>query len=191
MRTRARFRPQGLGRLLVISSLFWATAILAYGIEVFEVETRLLGEGYVLDAQIDYDFSEAVEEALENGVPLRMDVRIQILRDGAWFWEKPVLDRHLRHQIRFQPLSKLYKVTDIKAEQEQNFATRSAAIDFLGDISDHMLIDQAQLQEGKSYLVRLRASLDVGALPLPLRPFAYLSPSWNLSSRWSTWPLNR
>ena len=121
---------------------------------------------------------------------MRMDVQLQVIREGAWFWESPVLNRHLRHQIRFQPLSKLYKVTDVKLEEEQVFATRGAAISFLGEISDHVLVDKSLLEEGESYLVRLRASLDIGALPLPLRPFAYLLPSWNLSSGWSRWPLN-
>ena len=184
-----RFPARHLARLLLLFWVIASTAAHATGIEIGRLETRLLGDDYLLDARIDYQFSEAVEEALENGVPLRMDVRVQVVREGAWFWEDGVLDRHLRHQIRFQPLSNLYKVTDIKAEREQNFATREAAISYLGDISGHVLIDRRLLEEGESYLVRLRASLDIGALPLPLRPFAYLSPSWNLSSPWSTWPL--
>lgn len=189
MSTHALLAPKVLGRLVLIAAAFSVATALADGIKVSRVKTRLQGNEYLLDARIDYEFSEKVEEALENGVPLRMDVQLQIVRDGAWFWERPVLNRHLRHQIRFQPLSKLYKVTDVKRELEQNFATREAAISFLGEISDHVLVDKSLLEEGESYLVRLRASLDIGALPLPLRPFAYLSPSWNLSSGWSRWPL--
>ena len=35
----------------------------------------------------------------------------------------------------------------------------------------------------------LKIALDIEELPLPLRPTAYLLPSWKLSSGWTTWPL--
>ena len=35
--------------------------------------------------------------------------------------------------------------------------------------------------------VDLRVSLDIEALPTPLRPVAYTSFTWHLNSGWSTW----
>ena len=43
----------------------------------------------------------------------------------------------------------------------------------------------------EEYLVRVDVKLDIEALPLPLRPVAYLKPSWDLTSGWSRWPLER
>ena len=39
------------------------------------------------------------------------------------------------------------------------------------------------------YSVEVRASLDIEALPSPLRPVAYTSLAWRLNSGWSTWKL--
>jgi len=144
---------------------------------------------YMLDAHIDYRFSDAALEALDNGVPLHLDVQLEILREGAWFWEAALQERTLSFVIRFLPLSELYLVVDQTSGREQNFATRAAAIDALGDLSGLSLVPQDALDPAEHYLVRLRASLDIGSLPLPLRPLAYLSPSWQLSSDWKSWPL--
>jgi hypothetical protein len=91
--------------------------------------------------------------------------------------------------IRFQPLSELFQVNDLDREMQQNFATRRAAISALGELSDLELIAADEVVPEFSYQVRLRAALDIGALPLPMRPLAYLSPAWELSSDWRTWPL--
>ncbi|MGD9299645.1 MAG: DUF4390 domain-containing protein, partial [Thiohalocapsa sp.] len=40
-----------------------------------------------------------------------------------------------------------------------------------------------------AYEVQIRVSLDIEELPLPLRPMAYLYPSWKQSSKWTKWPL--
>ncbi|MEJ2528926.1 MAG: DUF4390 domain-containing protein, partial [Gammaproteobacteria bacterium] len=68
---------------------------------------------------------------------------------------------------------------------------RDVAIAALGDIQGMPVIKHSQLEKGKIYRVGLRASLDIDALPLPLRPMAYLSPSWNLSSEWRSCRIRR
>ena len=39
------------------------------------------------------------------------------------------------------------------------------------------------------YTLAIRAKLDIEALPAPLRPVAYVSPSWRMSSGWYEWNL--
>jgi hypothetical protein len=153
------------------------------------METRLREGTYLLDARIDYRFSDAALEALDNGVPLHLEVQVQIRREGAWFWEGVVRDRELGFVIRFLPLSELYLVVDRQRGTRQNFATRKAAINALGELSGVSLVAEDALEPAERYVVRLRAVLDIGALPLPLRPLAYLSPAWQLSSVWESWAL--
>ena len=70
-----------------------------------------------------------------------------------------------------------------------NYVTRDAAIAALGDLHDLPLLNRGELAAGKDYRVDLKIALDIEELPLPLRPTAYLLPSWKLSSGWTTWPL--
>lgn len=144
---------------------------------------------YLLDLQIDYGFSDVALEALDNGVPLTLVVKVQVRRKGAWIWEENLVDMQRVYLIRYQPLSEIYQVASLPDGGRRSFVTRSAAISALGEISGLPLVRRSQLDPEKSYLVRVKVELDIEALPLPLRPRAYLSPSWNLSSGWSQWPL--
>ena len=45
------------------------------------------------------------------------------------------------------------------------------------------------LQDGESYVLSVKAQLDIESLPLPLRPMAYITPSWNLASERKQWHL--
>jgi hypothetical protein len=53
------------------------------------------------------------------------------------------------------------------------------------------LFDQDLLIENKTYLARIRTFLDIESLPPPMRPQAYFSPNWDLSSEWYEWELAR
>jgi hypothetical protein len=53
------------------------------------------------------------------------------------------------------------------------------------------LFDGASLDSDAAYRGRLRARLDIEALPSPLRPLAYVSPSWHSTGEWYEWPLPR
>jgi hypothetical protein len=159
------------------------------GLRVERVETRLVEGTFVMDALLDYRFSAEALEALENGVPLTILVQIQVRRVGAWLWEDSKSDLQLRYAIRYKPLSERYEVYRLPGNEGRSFVSRDAAIRALGEITGLSLISAANLDPDTEYEVQIRASLDIEELPLPLRPMAYLKPSWKLSSGWSKWPL--
>lgn len=151
--------------------------------------TRERNGTYLLDVRIEYTFSRQALEALDNGVPIEVELQMRVERTDAWFWQKPVLDTRLSYLIRFQPLSQLYQVLILDADVQQNFATREAALAAIGELNGLRLVDKEKLDAGKDYVLRLRVKLEIESLPLPLRPLAYLSSAWNLSSEWTAWPL--
>jgi hypothetical protein len=151
----------------------------------FEADEAL----YQLNTHIDYRLSEAALEALDNGVPLTFELLVRVEWSGARFWEPWLLNKRMRYQIRYNAITELFRVVDLQEGEERNFVTRDAAISALGEINGLALLDRAQLEPGKEYLVWLKASLDIESLPLPLRPLAYLNSEWRLSSGWRQWPL--
>jgi hypothetical protein len=173
--------------LLVLSNFAFGAA----GFVVSRAVTQLRDGQYFLDAQVDYRFSETALEALDNGVPLTLEVRVQVRREGAWIWEESLTDKRFLYVIRYQPLSELYRVARLPKGSERSFVTRAAAVDALGEIEDLPLLAAARVDPDEVYMIRVKVSLDVEALPLPLRPVAYLKPSWKLSSGWTQWPLAR
>ncbi len=188
-RYRERTVRRGVWLCLLLSLVVTAGSAVAAGFQVEGLKTRKVEGVYLMDADILYQFSDQALEALESGVPLTLEVHTQLRREGAWIWEADLLDARLRYRILHQALHGLYQVTDISNGTHQYFATRKAAFTALGRIRDVQLIEAKKLRQGETYRLSLKSSLDIEALPLPLRPLAYLSPAWNLSSEWSLWHL--
>ncbi|MEA3274584.1 MAG: DUF4390 domain-containing protein [Pseudomonadota bacterium] len=182
-----RIRP--LLRLLLILVLAPGGAAAADEFRVDKVETRLEGDVLVMDARIDYAFSDVALEALDNGVPLTLEVHIQLRNTDAWVWEDNLVDQRLRYVIRYKPLSERYLVSLLPGDGGRSYVTRDAAIGALGEIENLQLVAKDRLEDGETYEIHLLVSLDIEELPLPLKPIAYLRPSWKLSSGWTKWPL--
>ena len=178
---------------LLAAVLAWLLSlpVAADGITVQQATSRLQDGEFVIDAEIDYEFSDVALEALENGVPLTVDIHLQVRRDGAWIWESDVTDFHKRRQLRYLPLSSTYEVIGFEGEEKRQFVSRLAAIDALGEIKNLPVVKEAMLKAGKTYRMEIRSELDIEALPVPLRPTAYMSPGWSLSSDWSKWRIRR
>lgn len=189
---------RSLGLPLRWSWLFWAFLFLLLhapevlaerAFKVVEAETQLVQGAYQMNAQINYRFSDAALEALDNGVPLTLDVHLRVRESDSWIWSESLIDRHLRFRIRYLPLSGRYRVRQLPGGLDETYVTRDAAIAALGEIRNLQLLDQDRLDPLQQYELQLRVSLDIEELPLPLRPFAYLYPAWKHSSKWSRWPL--
>jgi len=178
-----------LGLWLLTAVLALPAAAGGFGVE--SAETRLDGETYVLDARIRYGFSDLALEALDNGVPLTIELHIQVRPKGAWIWDDNLLDRRLRYAIRYKPLSERFLVSQLPGEGGRSFVTRDAAIAALGELRGLPLIGATSLDPDTDYEVHLKAELDIEELPLPLRPMAYLRPAWKLSTGWTRWRFAR
>jgi len=175
---------------LLLALLLAATVATAnQDFRVLTARPRLLDDTWVLDARIDYAFSPPVLEALDHGVPLTLLVQIQVRRQGAWVWEDSLADLRLRYRIRYQPLSATYVVVRLPSDSGRVYLTRETAIAALGDLENLPLLERQRLDPDARYEVHLRALLDIEELPLPLRPTAYLHPSWKQASEWTKWPL--
>jgi hypothetical protein len=188
---RARNRDIRRLQRLVLAAVLLLVCLPVGGadFEIVSVETRLDGDTYMLDARIDFNFSERALEALDNGVPLTLEVHVQVRPEDDWIWEASLVDQRLRYRIRYKPLSESYLVAQLPGEAGRTFVTRDAAVAALGDIRALQLLGKERLDPDQDYEVHLRVSLDIEELPLPLRPMAYLYPSWKQSSKWTKWPL--
>jgi hypothetical protein len=175
--------------LLLVWALTAATEAAAE-FSIDDVRTRNDRDMLVMDASIGYGFSEDALEALDNGVPLTLEVHVQLRNTDAWVWDESLVDQRLRYVIRYKPLSERYLVSQLPGDGGRSYVTRDAAIAALGEIEGLHLVSVERLRdEGGRFEIQIQASLDIEELPLPLKPIAYLFPSWKLSSGWTIWPL--
>jgi hypothetical protein len=162
----------------------------ASGFSVKQAQTREQAGQIFMSAKIDVNFSEPVLEALDHGVPLTLVFHVQVRRTKAWMWEDSLIDEQWRYAIRYRPLSERYEVYRLPSSEGRDFVTRDAAIRALGELGEQPLIGLDRLEPDADYELQIKVFLDIEELPLPLRPMAYLTPSWKLSSGWMKWPLN-
>lgn len=176
--------------LLVLIALNPVTAAAADGIEFNRIALTLSEDGRILlDADIGYELNPTILEALENGVPLTFETHVQMRRADAWIWESDTVEHRLRTVLRYRPLSGLYELRNLQGDERLSFATREAALRTLGKIVAMPVIDRSVLELDADYLVRIEVQLDIESLPLPMRPRAYLSRDWSMSSEPWEWRL--
>ena len=88
---------------LVAASLLMlvAASSIAERVDFRKVTLTLSEDGYImLDAEIRYELTDTVSEALENGVPLTFETHVQMRRAEAWIWESDVVEHRLRTVLR-------------------------------------------------------------------------------------------
>lgn len=144
---------------------------------------------YYMRAEVDYHLSDPAREALDNGVPLVMELDIQVLRRRWWWWNEVIAELAQRYRMQYHALSERYVLTAVNSGESRSFRSLRALLDALGHVRALPIIDTGLLDPQESYQVRMRAALDIDSLPRPLRTVAYISPGWRLVSKWRTWSL--
>jgi len=159
-----------------------------FSASIANVRLELIGDVYSLSADIDYRLSDTAKEALSNGVPLFWNIAIKIHRPRHILWDKTLFETHLRYRLQYHALLNVYRVITENTGLTYNFSTLSAALDFMANLHGIHISAENELAQEKLLLIELKAEFDRSALPLPLRPFAYLNQEWDLSSEWKQTP---
>lgn len=146
---------------------------------------------YLLDADIDFRFSDAALEAIHNGIPLVLEIQIKVERRRGWMWDDTVAALSLRYTLNYHALSDRYVVHTVNTGQRQSFTTLDDALYVLGKVRDFPMLDRRLLNAGSEYQASVRAALVVEQLPTPMRLWAYASDQWHLDSAWYSWPLHQ
>ncbi|MEI6066383.1 MAG: DUF4390 domain-containing protein [Methylococcaceae bacterium] len=162
-----------------------------FAAEVTQAEITSLGDQYVVSADIGYQLGKKAKDALQNGVPLFWDLQIKLLQHRDRLWDKTLVDTAIRYRLQYHALLNMYRVRNEGDGEVYNFSTLAAALELMSAVRDFRLIEKAQLDPQKQYVCAVKVSFDRDALPLPLRPIAYIDPQWYLSSDWTLWPLKK
>ncbi len=162
-----------------------------FGFNVRAAHTRLVDDVYLLYAQIHYHLSPPVREALDNGLPLTLEIQVEVLRDYFGVYDYAVATLSQRFRIQYHALSRQYLVKNLNSSSQYNHSSLSSALAALGSISELPILDRRLLKAGTYYSARVRSRLDIEALPTPLRLSAYLNSDWRQTSEWYSWPLQQ
>ena len=173
--------------MLSISLLVSNTAFAEFSIQ--HAETRLVEKVYQLDAKLNYQLTDEVKKALNNGVSIPLVLSIEIRRERWYIWDEKIASLKQRYQLKYYALSRQYVIHYQNTGVQKAFSSIEAALKYLGELIDFPLLDKTLVKSNDSYIVYLKTYLDIEALPVPLRPIAYFSSEWRLTSEWFACPL--
>lgn len=183
---KGRVFPLGWSYLLFAMS----SVVQAQGFSVLSVDTEVVKHVYRLSARFDYQLSLQVHEALKNGIPIILQLDIEILRPRRYYlWAEEIASLKQRYRLQYHALSRQYLVTNLNSGVRSYYQAVSTAVSSLQNLVDLPILDGSLLDPEQNYIVRLRTGIDIDALPVPLRLFAYFSFAWRLTSDWFSQPL--
>jgi len=159
-------------------------------ISVVQVSGHAAGEFYFVDATVQIELSADARNAVESGVPLQFVFDFEVHRPRRFMWDRKLLVLRRSGRLERHALANKFVVTDLVTHQRAVHTSIEDAMAALGELNDITLGKAKDLLGQTGLQGRLRAQLDIEALPAPLRPIAYLSPSWHLKSAWQEWSLS-
>jgi hypothetical protein len=161
---------------------------------VTEVSARVAADSLMVSGTLDLRLSAKVEEALSKGIPLEVVIELGLYRARRLLWDQRIQKWVLRRRISYHALSRQYLVSGNRSDRQaiETFSSLQTALVNMGTLDDLKLaLKHPPKQERTKIYVGVRASLDLDALPAALRPVAYTSFSWHLTSGWTKWPLKQ
>jgi hypothetical protein len=159
--------------------------------EVRTAATRLVGGVHTLDARLQLVLSSEALNALSSGVPLRIELQLEVIRVRRFVWDDAAAELAINHELEYRPLSQRYIVRNLNSGDQDSFATLYSALNSLGRVQGLPVIDDALLEADAAYRIRLRALLNTRQYPAPLRLLFFWRDQWQLQSEWFEWLLER
>jgi hypothetical protein len=189
-RTRIQFRL-----LCFASAVFAALALaqplraegLAGRFEVRSADLELLDGVYHLNARIDLPISEAVRRGLVEGVPLTLEVDLDIERVRQLLPNSRVAELTQRYRLQYNAVSARYILRNENSGQQESLGTVDEAISHLSEVHSLPALDKALIAADRRYEGRVKAKIDFGTVPFTLRLLMFWVSDWHRESDWYAW----
>jgi len=183
-------------RLLCLAGAAFATLILAQPLraeglagrfEVRSADLELKDGVYHLNARIDLPISEAVRRGLVEGVPLTLEVDLDIERVRQLLPDSRVAELTQRYRLQYNAVSARYILRNENSGQQESLGTVDDAIAHLSEVHSLPALDKALIAADRRYEGRVKAKIDFGTVPFTLRLLMFWVSDWHRESDWYAW----
>jgi hypothetical protein len=195
---RVRPQPRHASRIAwlacaLVGVILWARPLFADGLEGrFEVRSadlQLKDGVYHLNAHVDLPVSEAVRRGLAEGVPLTIELDLDIERVRQLLPNSRVAELTQRYHLQYNAVSAHYILRNDNSGQQESLSTVDAAIEQLSEVRSLPVLDKALISADRRYEANVRAKVDYGSVPFTLRVEMFWENDWHRESDWYTWTL--
>src|ERR1700722_9786574 len=171
----------------------WTRPLQADGLEGrFEVRSAdlQLTEGvYHLNAHLDLPVSDAVRRGLAEGVPLAVELDLDIEKVRQLLPNSRVAELTQRYHLQYNAVSARYVLRNDNSGQQQSLSNVDSALEQLSEVRGLPVLDKALIAPDRRYEASVRAKVDYGSVPFSLRLVMFWVNDWARESDWYTWTL--
>jgi hypothetical protein len=189
MHQPARMTERGVWSFLLACLLWCAASSAAWAqinpAEVTQLRVERTDEGVLLSAAVRFELPQAVEDALEKGIPMYFVAEAAIYRD-RWYWYDKRVAFAVRHmRLAYQPLTRRWRLQVSSGPigssgmvLGQIFDSEDEALAAIRRISHWRIADAADIDPEASHNIDFRFRLDVSQLPRPFQIGAVGQADW-------------
>jgi hypothetical protein len=174
-----------------LTALLWFQPLFADGLEGrFEIRTaslELRESVYQMNSRIALPISDAVRRGLAEGLPLGLELDLNIKRVRQLLPNSTVAELTQRYHLQYNAVSARYVLRNDNSGQQESLGTLDAALEQLADIRNLPVLDKALIQSDRRYEANLRAKIDFGTVPFTLRLIMFWVSDWHRDSDWYAW----
>ncbi len=182
-----RYLKKGINILLLACLALAAGACARVPQGVFAVTSAAFEHG-TLNAQLDWRPSAVLLEALDHGIPLDFEIRLDALAPAWWGGQHRVDRTRWHRELRYFPLTRQYQLRDpdpASRVEARHFSSRALLVAAICDLH----LDLAGTwPRAAAQRYSLRVDLQRERLPGALRLPALLDADWGLSTGNYAWP---
>lgn len=160
---------------------------LAGRFEVRSADLELQDGVYHLNARIDLPISEAVRRGLVEGVPLSLEVDLDIERVRQLLPDSRVAELTQRYRLQYNAVTARYILRNENSGQQESLGTVDEAIAHLSEVHSLPALDKALIAPDRRYEGRVKAKIDFGTVPFTLRLLMFWVSDWHRESDWYAW----
>jgi Domain of unknown function (DUF4390) len=172
---------------LLLGSLVHAAEGLEGRFEVRSADLELKDGVYHLNARVILPISDAVRRGLAEGVPLSVELDLDIERVRQLLPNSRVAELTQHYHLQYNAVSARYILRNDNSGQQESLGTVDAALDQLSEIRGLPVLDKALIAADRRYEASVRARIDYGTVPFTLRLLMFWVSDWHRESDWYTW----
>lgn len=160
---------------------------LAGRFEVRSADLELKDGVYHLNARIDLPITDAVRRGLAEGLPLTLEVDLEIERVRQLLPNSRVAELTQRYHLQYNAVSARYILRNDNSGQQESLGTIDEAIERLSEVHSLPALDKTLIAPDRRYEANVRAKIDFGTVPFTLRLLMFWVSDWHRESDWYAW----
>jgi hypothetical protein len=179
--------------LYLVAWLFLAGGVVHAQVpaEVSQLRVERTDEELQLSAQLQFEISTAVEEALVKGIPMVFVISADVLKERWYWYDKKLAAAERFMRLAYQPLTRRWRLnvssgpavnSGVGLALNQSFDTLAQALSAIKRIAKWKIADTAEVDPTGKYKLDFRFKLDLSQLPRPFQIGALGQSDWDVSA---------